>query len=111
MIIPPKPTSDLRNRLMPPATVKKLPDEEVKLLNNFVNLLDRALELDPSKRLTPKEALNVSEIKPSSRCLVMLTETLPSAAPILALEQSKHRKLGIYNSGRRANLRLLLQIV
>lgn len=46
---------------MPTAVVKKLPEEEVKLLTNFVNLLERALELDPSKRLTPKEALSVSE--------------------------------------------------
>lgn len=76
MVIPPKTTSDLKNRLMPPATIKKLPEEEVKLLTNFVNLLDRALELDPSKRLTPKEALSVSHfmILPLRR---ILTTPLP----------------------------------
>lgn len=68
MVIPPKTTSDLKNRLMPPATIKKLPEDEVKLLGNFVNLLDRALELDPSKRLTPKEALSVSQ-KSASACI------------------------------------------
>ena len=67
MILPPKTTSDLKNRLMPPATIKKLPEDEVKLLANFVNLLDRALELDPSKRLTPKEALSVSHSLSLSR--------------------------------------------
>lgn len=83
MVIPPKTTSDLKNRLMPPATIKKLPEDEVKLLSNFVNLLDRALELDPSKRLTPKEALSVS---PSVTVLAeMHTDDLPQTAPILTV--------------------------
>jgi serine/threonine-protein kinase PRP4 len=57
--MPAKPSSDMKARLMPLATVKKMQEDEAKLLSNFVNLLERALELDPSKRLTPKEALNV----------------------------------------------------
>jgi len=56
--MPAKPSSDMKARLMPLATVRKMQEDEVKLLSNFVNLLERALELDPSKRLTPKEALN-----------------------------------------------------
>ncbi|KAI0713748.1 kinase-like protein [Earliella scabrosa] len=51
-----KPTRDLRQRLMPPSSVK-LQDEESKLLVSFVDLLDKCLALDPAKRITPKEAL------------------------------------------------------
>ncbi len=51
-----KPSRDLRQRLMPPHSVK-LKDEESKLLISFIDLLDKCLALDPSKRITPKEAL------------------------------------------------------
>ncbi len=36
----------------------RLPADEARLLNNFVDLLGKTLELDPAKRLTPKEALS-----------------------------------------------------
>lgn len=41
---------------MPPSSVK-IKDDEMKLLLSFVDLLDKCLALDPSRRLTPKEAL------------------------------------------------------
>ncbi|KAI0668299.1 kinase-like protein [Trametes maxima] len=51
-----QPTRDLRQRVLPSSSVK-LKDEESKLLLSFVDLLDRCLALDPSKRITPREAL------------------------------------------------------
>ncbi|KAI0628855.1 kinase-like protein [Trametes polyzona] len=51
-----QPTRDLRQRVLPSSSVK-LKDEESKLLLSFVDLLDKCLTLDPSKRITPKEAL------------------------------------------------------
>ncbi|KAG9318018.1 kinase-like domain-containing protein [Chiua virens] len=51
-----KPSRDLRARLMPPSSVK-MKDDEIKLLMSFIDLLDKCLALDPSRRLTPKEAL------------------------------------------------------
>ncbi|KAI0927771.1 hypothetical protein AcV7_009483 [Taiwanofungus camphoratus] len=51
-----KPSRDLRQRLMPPTSVK-LKDDEGKLLTSFVDLLDKCLVLDPARRITPKEAL------------------------------------------------------
>ncbi|CAL1703133.1 unnamed protein product [Somion occarium] len=50
-----KPTRDLRSRLMPSSS--KLKDDEAKTLTAFIDLLDKCLALDPSKRITPKEAL------------------------------------------------------
>lgn len=47
---------DLRARLMPPASVK-LKDDETKLLASFIDLLEKCLTLDPTRRATPKEAL------------------------------------------------------
>lgn len=41
---------------MPPSSVK-LSDEETKLLTSFIELLDKCLTLDPSRRITPREAL------------------------------------------------------
>lgn len=51
-----KPSRDLRSRLMPPSSVK-MKDDEMKLLLSFIDLLDKCIALDPSRRLTPKEAL------------------------------------------------------
>ena len=42
---------------MPPASAK-LQDEEVGMVTSFIDLLDRCLALDPSRRITPKDALN-----------------------------------------------------
>jgi len=57
IVIPAKPSSDLRSRLMSPAHMKRLGDADQKLLVSFVDLLNRSLELDPARRITPKEAL------------------------------------------------------
>ena len=42
---------------MPPMSAK-LQDEEVKVIASFIDLLDKCLALDPSRRITPKDALN-----------------------------------------------------
>ncbi|SPC67428.1 related to mRNA splicing-associated serine-threonine protein kinase [Ustilago sp. UG-2017b] len=52
-----KPTSSLRTRLLPGDTAKQLKASEVKTMNHFIDLLERCLELDPAKRIKPKEAL------------------------------------------------------
>ncbi|KAG6840045.1 hypothetical protein C0991_009391 [Blastosporella zonata] len=51
-----KPSRDLRARLMPPASAK-LKDDENKLIVSFIDLLDKCLALDPTRRITPREAL------------------------------------------------------
>lgn len=51
-----KATRDLRTRLVPPA-VAKANDDEAKILLSFVDLLDKCLALDPSKRLSARDAL------------------------------------------------------
>ncbi|ORY28644.1 kinase-like domain-containing protein [Naematelia encephala] len=53
-----KATRDLRSRLLPPSSVQiKMKDDELKLLKNFVDLLEKCLELDPARRITPRDAL------------------------------------------------------
>jgi len=56
--IPPKAVHDVRARLLPTSMAKQLKEDELKLLTNFVDLLDKMLALEPSKRPTPKELLN-----------------------------------------------------
>lgn len=63
--LPAKAASDLKARLMPLSQLKRMAADDAKLLTNFVDLLDKALDLDPAKRLTPKDALMVS---PSPGC-------------------------------------------
>lgn len=50
-----KPTRDLRTRLL--GASKGLPEDEIRDLNLFIDLLDRCLALNPEKRITPQEAL------------------------------------------------------
>jgi serine/threonine-protein kinase PRP4 len=53
-----KPTRDLRSRLVPNSrAVDDVGGEEKELLA-FVDLLDKCLQLDSTRRITPKEALN-----------------------------------------------------
>lgn len=56
-ILPPvvKPTRDLRARLM--TASGGMDEAEARHLNNFHDLLDRCLAVNPDKRLTPSEAL------------------------------------------------------
>jgi len=56
--IPNKPTQGLQSRLMPNHVTKKMQDADVKLLSAFVDLLEKILTLEPSRRISPKEALN-----------------------------------------------------
>ena len=42
---------------MPPVSAKSQ-DDEVKVITSFIDLLDKCLSLDPSRRITPKDALN-----------------------------------------------------
>ncbi|WVW82078.1 hypothetical protein I302_104083 [Kwoniella bestiolae CBS 10118] len=53
-----KATKDLRARLLPPSSVQlKMKDEELKQITNFVDLLEKCLQLDPSRRIAPRDAL------------------------------------------------------
>lgn len=52
--IPSKATHDLRARLMPVSAMKKLKEEEVRLLGHFVDLLEKMLSLEGAKRPSPK---------------------------------------------------------
>ncbi|PLW17425.1 hypothetical protein PCANC_00894 [Puccinia coronata f. sp. avenae] len=56
--IPNKPTQGLQSRLMPNHVTKKMQDADVKLLGAFVDLLEKILTLEPSRRISAKEALN-----------------------------------------------------
>lgn len=50
-----KPVKDLKSRLAPGS---KSSIEEIRLISAFTDLLEKALQLNPEKRLTPKEALS-----------------------------------------------------
>lgn len=51
-------TRDLRSRLMPHSSVQaKMREDELKELQAFVDLLDKCLQLDPVRRISPREAL------------------------------------------------------
>ncbi|KAK6512381.1 U4/U6 small nuclear ribonucleoprotein prp4, variant 2 [Arthrobotrys musiformis] len=50
-----KPTRELKPRLL--ASTSGMKDVEIKELNLFIDLLDRCLQLNPEKRITPLEAL------------------------------------------------------
>ncbi|KAJ3194497.1 U4/U6 small nuclear ribonucleoprotein prp4 [Irineochytrium annulatum] len=51
-----KPTKDLKSRLLPDAS-ERVPEEEMKMITNFIDLLERCLHLGPDKRLTVSEAM------------------------------------------------------
>lgn len=53
-----KATRDLKSRLMPASSVQlKMKDDELKQMLSFVDLLEKCLQLDPARRITPRDAL------------------------------------------------------
>jgi serine/threonine-protein kinase PRP4 len=54
-----KATKDLRSRLLPRSKedANDVAAGEEKDLSSFIDLLDKCLLLDPTRRITPKEAL------------------------------------------------------
>lgn len=52
-----QPVETLRARLLPGDTAKRMRSDELQATLQLIDLLNRALELDPAKRLTPAEAL------------------------------------------------------
>jgi serine/threonine-protein kinase PRP4 len=50
-------SNDLRSRLLPSSVIRGLTEDELRLTQHFVDLLNKTLELDPARRITPNEAL------------------------------------------------------
>ncbi|WFD15565.1 non-specific serine/threonine protein kinase [Malassezia arunalokei] len=51
------PTEDLRAKMLPGGTAKHMRPEELRQTHHLIDLLHRMLEWDPSKRITPLDAL------------------------------------------------------
>ncbi|KAF2086771.1 kinase-like protein, partial [Saccharata proteae CBS 121410] len=83
MVIPKKPTRDLKSRMLKGVKASdKLSEAELRDINLFIDLVDKCLNINPDKRLTPQEALEHPFIRRVAFAPKMVSKKLAAGAAL-----------------------------